>query len=112
MIMPSEVGWALTVALLAVGVGAAGAAPEELPEPLLQPAAISASAAAATPTTATWRPLRRIVPGFRYVITVLVSLSGVVCSALCARWPCGAGLRMACSRDSPAAEDQVPVAFI
>src|SRR5919107_4372506 len=38
MIMPSDVGWALTVALLAVGVGAAGAAPEEPPEPLLQPA--------------------------------------------------------------------------
>src|SRR5882724_8233438 len=35
MIVPSPVGWALTVAPLAVGVGAAGADPEDLPEPLL-----------------------------------------------------------------------------
>jgi hypothetical protein len=71
MIMPSDVGWALTVALLAVGVGAAGADPDELPEPLLQPAATSASATAATPTTPTRRPLRPIVPGFRRVIILL-----------------------------------------
>ena len=63
-IVPSDVGWALTVAPLAVGVGAAGAAPEEL----LQPAAVSATAATARPITPTWRPLGRIVSGFRYVI--------------------------------------------
>jgi hypothetical protein len=98
MIMPSDVGWALTVALLAVGVGAAGAAPEEPPEPLLQPATVNASAAAATPITPTWRPLGRIVPGFRYVV-MCWSPFVESWSDLVVRSPCRAGLRIACSGD-------------
>src|SRR5512138_164888 len=64
-IVPSAVGWALTVAPLAVGVpGAAGEAPREL----LQAAAVSPRAATAIDPTATWRPMRRIASCFRYLI--------------------------------------------
>jgi hypothetical protein len=56
-IVASAVGWVLTVAPVPVGVGE-----------LLQLAAVSARAATAIDITPTWRPLRRIVSDFRYVI--------------------------------------------
>src|SRR6266550_4104155 len=84
-IVPSAVGWALTVAPLAVGApGAAGAVPGEL----LQAAAVNPRAATAIDIAPTWRPMRPIVSRFPCLIICWSPALGVVLRLL---WPSHAG---------------------